>query len=149
MTETLTETWARVATSTAASVGASFAGEEVSAGSQVSSLLWDRNAQSWWPDLFDEIRRRVPHREVNPVALAAAVDWLMDLPSGMPKPTVGFGDDRTVSVEWDRGGNVLHAMFSSDDAEIYFAAQNGDEFETVIDAGADKIRAAILTIRRS
>lgn len=107
-----------------------------------------RTQQSWWPQVADQVRRYVDSGAAvdSAVALNEALRWLNELPSFFPQPTLGIAEDRAVSVEWDRAGNVLHVMFTERDAEVYFAARNGDEFETALDAGYDKVMAAIRTL---
>jgi hypothetical protein len=79
-------------------------------------------------------------------AFNAAVNWVVDLPASMPRPQIGLGEDGSVSVEWDRAGNALHVRFEASAAEVYFASDAGDEFETDLGAGQDKIAAALRTI---
>lgn len=104
--------------------------------------------QSWWPYIADEVRGYLEggSADTSAVALNSALMWLTDLPSFFPRPSLGIADDGAVSVEWDRAGNVLHVMFTETDAEVYFSAHDGDEFETALDAGYDKVMAAIRTI---
>ncbi len=117
---------------------------QANVAAQVSSVLAQR--QPWWPSVSYEIRQMVETYPVDMHALNRSLTWLVNLPRSMPRPEIGFGEDGSVSVEWDRRGNVLHARFERECAEIYFCGANGDEFETSLDAGEDKIRSAVVSI---
>lgn len=110
-----------------------------------------RAQQSWWPHVADQVRTYVETgaARTSAVALNAALLWLNELPSFFPRPILGIAEDQAVSVEWDRAGIVLHVMFTDTEAEVYFSARNGDEFETALDAGYDKVMAAIRTIAKT
>ena len=114
----------------------------------MSSLLMAA-PQQWWVPLTIEVRRLLESRPVDPRAMRNALEWLSLLPGSMPQPYLGVGDDGSVSVEWDRSDNALHVRFAANSAEVYFSGRNGDEFETALDAGEDKIRAALLALAHS
>jgi hypothetical protein len=132
-TSTLHGSWGRV-------VGGSFA------MSSVSTLMVGRGQAPWLvhclEQLMDEgIRNGVPVKTIT-----AAMRWISSLPAAMPAPFVGAGSDETISLEWQRGPNILHVMFDRDGAEIYFAGGNGDEWETRLEHASDKLDAALRAI---
>lgn len=118
------------------------------AAAPMSSLLINA-PQRWWMPLIGEVQRLLASRPVDPQALLDSLEWLGGVPSSMPQPYLGVGDDGSVSVEWDRADNVLHVRFEAHGADAYFSGSNGDEFETSLDAGEDKIRAALQALARS
>lgn len=107
-------------------------------------------SQNWWPKVLDDLRTQFPrparHAREH---LANALSWLGELPEAFPQPAIGIAEDDTVSVEWHRSGNVLHVLFGEADAEVYFSAASGDEFETALDVGYDKVADAIRAIARA
>lgn len=114
-----------------------------------STLMWEGNENHWWPRVARRTVSEATRCPVSTSTLIRALTWLAYLPGGMPQPHVGAGDDGTISVEWDRGANHLHVMFEDRSGEVYFQASNGDEWDTSIDAGHDKIRAALRAIARA
>lgn len=120
----------------------------VAVGDYASSVL--NTGQAWWPYVLDEARSQFAKADPRASqALRSALFWLRELPPQYPRPSLGIAPDDTVSVEWHRSGNTLHVLFSGHEAEVYFAAHDGDEFETSLDAGYDKVAAALRTIARS
>ena len=76
-----------------------------------------------------------------------AADWLFILPSWVPKPAVGIGDDGSVSIEWDHAGKVLHVMFDQDSVEAYFVdEQSGEEWEMTVAAETGPLLHALRLI---
>lgn len=112
------------------------------------TLTWERGENHWWREIIIRTASEVRRHPVSQNTLNSALIWLARLPGGMPRPHVGAGDDGTISVEWDRNGSHLHVMFEDNSGEIFFQDSNGDEWETPIDAGHDKIRAALRAIAR-
>jgi hypothetical protein len=124
-------------------------GRWVPQGASTSTLMWERSGNSWWPEVAQRIVSEVRRCPVSHSTLVSTIAWLTDLPGGIPRPHVGAGDDGTISIEWDRGENHLHVMFEDNSGEVFFHASNGDEWDTPIDAGHDKIRAALRAIARA
>lgn len=114
-----------------------------------STLMWERGENYWWHEMLVRTASEVRRYPVTQSTLNSALTWLAHLPGGMPKPHIGAGDDGTISVEWDHNRNHLHVMFEDRSGEIFFQGSNGDEWETPIDAGRDKIRAALRAIARA
>lgn len=138
------------ATSSTLAVGSVMLSGEGSLGaSSVSTLLGGLVRPAWADAAARVILMGLARNEVPVDAAAKALRWLRDLPPSMPAPHTTVSSDATISVEWDRRGNVLHAMFGADFAEIYFAGSNGDEWETDLGSGQDKVDLAIRTLARS
>jgi hypothetical protein len=127
----------------------SITGSSVPLGSTASTLIWEQDENPWWREIVQRLVGEAIRYPVSKPTLISTLSWLGQLPGGMPQPHVGAGDDGTVSVEWDRRGNHLHVMFEDTSGEVFFQSSNGDEWETPLDAGHDKIRAAIRQIARA
>lgn len=117
--------------------------------SSTSTLMSERRENQWWPEVARRTVSEATRCPVSQSTLLNALTWLAYLPGGMPRPHVGAGDDGTISIEWDRGANHLHIMFEDGSGEVFFHASSGDEWDTSIDAGHDKIRAALRAIARA
>jgi len=124
---------------------------EPAVAAEVSDVLLGLRRQAWWDQAVSDLRRGLQGRRVEPEVVNAALRWLASLPGGMPRPSIGVGDDGSVSLEWDRPGGVLHVMFDDIGGEVYFssAERDGDEFEAPIDIAADKIRLALIAVAGS
>jgi hypothetical protein len=114
-----------------------------------STLIWERSENRWWREILVRTASEVRRHPVTLSTLETALTWLAQLPGGIPRPHIGVGDDGTMSVEWDRNGSHLHVMFEDSTGEVFYQDSNGDEWETSIDAGHDKIRAALRAIARA
>ena len=82
---------------------------------------------------------------VQPRILSRVLEWIFNLPEGLPNPFVAVGDDGSISTEWDAGGNSLHVTFDDETEEVYFFSLGGDEWESTLDA-IDKLSSAMRTI---
>ena len=79
----------------------------------------------------------------SPETIWSAVSWADSVQEWASRPEVGIGDDDTLSFEWQRGGKHLHVMFQKRDVEAYFAEDDGDQWETTLPAGAEKLVSAL------
>lgn len=125
------------------------AGSSGAQAANAGTLMWERGTNHWWREMILRIASEVRRHPVNQNTLNSALSWLDQLPGGIPSPHVGAGDDGTISIEWDRNGSHLHVMFEDSFGEVFFQGSNGDEWETSIDAGHDKIHAALRAVARA
>jgi hypothetical protein len=102
-----------------------------------SSTLLTVNRPAWLSRALSSIFRLASVR-VAPRAFLDAAYWLTRLPEWVAAPSVGIGDDLSVSIEWDHGGKTLHVMFIDGSAEAYFEdTETGVEWEMQLGSTTD------------
>jgi len=112
-----------------------------------STLLDPPPGAPWIEEIGSQIVLAARARRIDYDTALTSLSWLLRLPPWMPEPSIGIGDDGTISVEWDRNGRTLHAMFDGHDADFYFEdGQDGEEWETTLTAGDDRVRYALRSI---
>jgi len=112
-----------------------------------STLLAPTRDVPWIEEIGSQIVLAARARRIDHDTALTSLSWLFGLPQWMPQPSIGIGDDGTISVEWDRNGRTLHAMFDRHDAEFYFEdSQDGEEWETTLTADDDRVRYALRSI---
>ena len=123
----------------AASVDATTSGSQgrlwaraTSAAPRSSTLLADESAP-WINDAIDDLIFRVASGYVPLKTFARCVRWLATIPRWVNRPSIGAGDDGSVSVEWEQSSRVLHVMFVDGNIEAFFSDDNdGNEWELAV-----------------
>jgi hypothetical protein len=119
------------------------------AATNTASVLGEPGKGTWKLDAIRELVRQQWKygAYLHPHALARFLDWIKELPDALPRAAVAAGEDGSLYVEWDVAGNSLHVSFHSDGDEVYFAGDNGDEWEANEVIGLRKLEHAIEHIR--
>ena len=116
----------------------------------MSTVLWDATANSWLkPLVYDIVTRAVSERNVTADMVVRCITWLAGLPVGMPKPFFAIGEDSSLGLEWDRGGNYLYVVFGRSFDQVYFEGSNGDEWESDLESATDKLSYAMRMVATS
>jgi hypothetical protein len=95
----------------------------------------------------EEIVAAFAAKPVRYATATAAIRWLMALPSWVPRPEMGVGDDGTISIEWDHNAKTLHVMFSFESVEAYFDnPEDNEEWEMSVSTDSVRVRHALRLI---
>lgn len=115
--------------------------------SEVSTLLYNNFRNGWVPGLLRRMAVQTSQASnVNSYALRSCANWAANLPSGVPEPFFAIGDDGSLGLEWDRGGNYLYFLFTASSSEAYFEGDNGDQWEVDLGVAPDKLIHALRVI---
>jgi hypothetical protein len=113
---------------------------------EVSTLVHEKTHHQWLLRAALRLSQLVPRAPyIAPETVTHFVRWLVRLPVGLPEPFIAIGDDGSIGAEWDVGDNNLYVTFDHDATEVYFASDEGDEWEATLDA-ADKVQSAMRAI---
>jgi hypothetical protein len=107
-------------------------------------LLSTAPRAAWLRRALVYIIKAIGRREVDDVTAALAGEWLSSLPAWVAEPSIGIGDDGSISIEWDRAEKVLHVMFDEVSTDAYFAdARSGEEWEMTVAADTGPLLNAL------
>lgn len=116
----------------------------------VTTLQRDATTNAWLRVLiYDIVTRSARERSVPTDSVVRCVIWLAELPIGMPKPFFAIGDDGSLGLEWERGGNYLYVVFGRSFDQVYFEGSNGDEWESDLESATDKLSHAMRMVAAS